>query len=123
MPTDTTTLPSQDDVSPRPAPPECMRQGTFNAADAARARLAPKKKLFSLRENWRRNDRQSSAYESPTSPDSAEPFQPSDLNQLPVGTPDAGDQLVRLSSPQNAGSKDDDKDIYRWAILYENQRG
>ncbi|EIN13743.1 hypothetical protein PUNSTDRAFT_58480 [Punctularia strigosozonata HHB-11173 SS5] len=100
-----------------------MRQGTFTGADAARARLATKKPIFPLWRHRRRHDSQESASSGRSSTRSsiAEHAQPSSVERLEA--PTGGDQLVRLSSSLTSEDEDDDKDVYRWAILYENQRG
>lgn len=110
------TLPPPTSMDERLGPPECMRRGSETANDAARHRLANKRKRFSLRRIWSKDKHRQA--ESPRSSISE------DEQALDLALQHQQDDTVRLTSsrtPDNVPRQD--KDIYRWAIVYENQRG
>lgn len=99
-------------------PLECMQADDYEAADAARQRLTPKSRLrlfSSLNDLRKRKQSNKSA-----SKKSAE----ADKDTPAILGPSTGteDNVINLDGSAITDS-DVSKDIYRWATLYENQRG
>ena len=102
-----------------PPPPDAIRLDDYAAADPARQRFNKRGLLSSislphLGRSRSRLSKRNSAASFPTLPDGEEPC-------LSPERPD----FVALSEEPNTipDDEDYDKDVYRWAILYENQRG
>ncbi|KIM85209.1 hypothetical protein PILCRDRAFT_817208 [Piloderma croceum F 1598] len=103
-------------------PPQCMQTDEYSAADAARRRLAPKSglRLFASLTSLRQRSKSTSSKRSSTA--SAE------LTESTGGTAhlhpptDTDDVLINLDGSAISDFHEN-KDVYKWAILYENQRG
>ncbi|TCD71527.1 hypothetical protein EIP91_008908 [Steccherinum ochraceum] len=108
--------------SSQPAPPACMHTDERSGADQARRRLLPKRSFLAGLLPARRRSQshaQNQSYEQVPSPN---PNEPADGDVAPPNV----EQLVRLETRVNLDptlEEDYDKDVYRWAVLYENQRG
>jgi hypothetical protein len=105
-------------------PLQCMQLDDYSAADAARRRLAPKSglRLFASLTNLRQRSR------STTSRMSYPATEPTDelesTNEVAPTHPSTGDIDIIISLDSSAISNfHENKDVYRWAVLYENQRG
>lgn len=95
-----------------------MQTDDYEAANAARQRLAPKSRLrvFSSLSDLRKRKRShKSASEEPAITNEA----PSAILRPSTGTEDV---LINLDGSAITDCNDS-KDIYKWATLYENQRG
>ena len=102
-------------------PPQCMQADEYAAADAARRCLAPKSsfRLFPSLTSLRQRSK------STTSKRTIEPVNVAesadDTVHLPLPT-DTGDITINLDGSAISDFHEN-KDVYGWAILYENQRG
>ena len=97
------------------SPPECMKIDDYAAAEPARQRLIAKPgfRLFASIPNLRRSASSSTKGKRPDTPE-----EPED----PIRVPSIdGDTCIHLDN--SAIDESDDTPAYRWAILYENQRG
>ncbi|KAH8100722.1 hypothetical protein BXZ70DRAFT_1008210 [Cristinia sonorae] len=111
--------------SSRP-PPECMRQDDPAAADHARRRLLPKRSFLSNILPSRRRPQKSrdSNLSAASVPSPVGERDAAGSPELPAGTMDDLVHLQnRLLSEEAPLEEDYSKDVYRWAVLYENQRG
>ena len=112
-----------------PSPPACMHTDVPSAADGARRRLLPKRSFIAgLIPRRRRTKSLGSVnqYAQVPSPDHASEQERPAPTREPSGATTGTGELVHLeSSLQVDAELDEDynKDVYRWAILYENQRG
>ncbi|KAH9898392.1 hypothetical protein C8Q73DRAFT_684699 [Cubamyces lactineus] len=104
----------------QPPPPGTVHEDDYAAADAARRRfshhgLFSSISLPSLRRRRSRAHRRNSS----PSPSSLVP------NERSASASDIPEQVNISESPTIAAELDEDydKDVYRWAVLYENQRG
>ena len=99
-------------------PLECMRADDYEAADAARQRLTPKSRLriFSSLSNLRKRKQSNKS----VSQESTETNQ--GIPAILRSSTGAEDNAIGLDGSAITDS-DISKDIYRWATLYENQRG
>ncbi|KAF7969353.1 hypothetical protein HWV62_27693 [Athelia sp. TMB] len=99
---------------------ECMREDDYAAADAARQRLAPKKGLRGLSHSLSnlRRDRTKSVSSKKTSRSANDGQDEGDITRPSVATTVA----IDLDGSAISGFHLE-KDIYRWATIYENQRG
>ncbi|KII94380.1 hypothetical protein PLICRDRAFT_88608 [Plicaturopsis crispa FD-325 SS-3] len=113
-----------EDTADSPPPPTWMREDDYAAADGARARLHPKSR-FSVSlsvPSLRARARSHAKLRSP------EP-QMREMGEAPDGQPPLSRSVVATNFINLDGSaigSDEDlqsKDVYRWAMLYENQRG
>lgn len=101
-----------------------MQADDYSAADAARRRLAPKSRLrlFASLTSLRQRSKSTSSKRSSAAIQSAE------LTDSTGGTAhsrppiDTDDVLINLDGSAISDFHEN-KDVYKWAILYENQRG
>ena len=105
------------------SPPECMKHDEITQADQARLPpLKPRRFAFLHRKHLQRGlDQSKHRVSKPPSPDILE-----DEVRLSDDTDVSEAPPVRLESGALSleGLEEDyDKDVYRWAVLYENQRG
>lgn len=121
--------PAGPSLSSSPPPPQAIQTDDYAAADAARTRVNKRLSLLSSlslpslhrhKSPRRKQDaRSNSTRRSSSDSVSTDRLQASSLpldGYEPVQLADAGVASVELD--QNY-----DKDVYRWAVLYENQRG
>jgi hypothetical protein len=96
-------------------PPECMKTDDYSAAEPARRRLLKKDsfRLFASLPNLRSKRKQK---ESGKDNDDAVPV----FIETPPSPTDSNG-FIHLDNA--AICEDEDKPVYRWAVLYENQRG
>src|ERR1700728_5412036 len=96
-------------------PPECMKTDDYSAAEPARRRLLKKDsfRLFASLPNLRSKRKQK---ESGKNSDDAVPV----FIETPPSPTDSNG-FIHLDNA--AICEDEDKPVYRWAVLYENQRG
>lgn len=99
-------------------PPQCMQADDYSAADAARRRLAQKQglRLFASLTNLRQRTKSATSKKSGTPSHFSE-----STNELTQQTGD-GDTAINLDASAIPDFHEN-KDVYKWAILYENQRG
>lgn len=105
-----------------PPPPECMTRDDPSAVTEARLRLAQKQSFFSSLHLGRRKRE-----ERPRSATSASSSTSSSTASLPTCIDNQDEpQLLELDGHLldiPILEEDCDKDVYRWALMYENQRG
>ncbi|RDX55853.1 hypothetical protein OH76DRAFT_1396203 [Lentinus brumalis] len=106
---------------PPPPPPETIERDDYAAADQARQRFQHKGffSSISLPHLPRRHKSKSRRRDASPSPSSVAELERS--TSLPSVIP----ELVSLHEGNSSAELDEDyrKDVYRWAVLYENQRG
>ncbi|KAI0655087.1 hypothetical protein C8Q70DRAFT_1021781 [Cubamyces menziesii] len=106
----------------QPPPPGTVHEDNYAAADAARRRISRHGLLSSISlPSLRRRRSKARAHRQDSSPS------PSSLvpNERSASAPDIP-ELVNISDSTTCAAEldeDYDKDVYRWAVLYENQRG
>ena len=107
--------PSNENNNDSVPPPDTVKPDASFSTEQLRVRLSPKRSLFRLRKKRR------------VSSDSTEPDKHKSLSSDEVPPEDALDMpFVQLGNTvvySTELEEDYSKDIYRWAILYENQRG
>ncbi|KAH9950339.1 hypothetical protein B0H21DRAFT_722994 [Amylocystis lapponica] len=114
--------PSSSGSSLGPPPPECMQQDDYAAADRARLRLHSKKSFAQIfLPHLHRVDKSKTATRDVESRSSDHDL-PAQAPELSQGYKLAGSHPVQLDDDL-APVLSDDEVVYRWAILYENQRG
>jgi hypothetical protein len=99
-----------DELVHRALPPRCMVSDDPEAADEARKRIRSPNKRLSWAHIRRRRDSTNSTPSSPRvvateSPTSAPTRQSTLKLTQPIGSPET--------------QKEEDRDVYRWAVLYE----
>jgi hypothetical protein len=115
-------------MSDSPAPPPCMHLDDPAAAEPARQRLARKSpfRIFASLPNLRQTTRSSSSRKKPKrKPKRRASDELSAVESIQVQSPRNpgmnSPSLIRLD--KSATDEDESRDLYRWAVLYENQRG
>ncbi|CDO71571.1 hypothetical protein BN946_scf184911.g41 [Trametes cinnabarina] len=109
-------------LRPSQPPPGSVQKDDYAAADEARRRLS-KRGLFSSISlpSFRKSRRRSKAQQRNASPS------PSSIVEIERAASESDiPDLVNISESSDLAAeldKEYDKDVYRWAILYENQRG
>ncbi|KZP31343.1 hypothetical protein FIBSPDRAFT_849833 [Athelia psychrophila] len=112
------------------SPPECMQVDDYDAADLARQRLAPKSgfRLFTASLSNLRRDRtrsggsRRSTRTSRSENANADEARAGEGDSEPTAAAPTIDAAIDLDSSAISGFRED-KDTYRWATIYENQRG
>ena len=103
-----------------PPPPEAIERDDYAAAEQARQRFQ-KRGFFSSVSLPLPHRHKSSSRKRGPSPS------PSSIAELerPASTPPEAPEFVELSERSSTTELDEDygKDVYRWAVLFENQRG
>jgi hypothetical protein len=105
-------------------PPQCMQPDEYSAADAARRRLAPKSglRLFASLTSLRQRSKSTSSKRSSTAIQSAQLTESMGETAHLRPPTDTDDVLINLDGSAISDFHEN-KDVYKWAILYENQRG
>lgn len=123
-----------------PPPPECMQPDDPSAAESARSRLSKKRSFLNISlPTFTRNKSKRDVHKESEEPHTPlrEHYDPQSITEPGlwsprIAPPDLDDdvlerQLVRLEDGFAYANveldEDYDKDVYRWAVLYENQRG
>jgi hypothetical protein len=105
-------------------PPQCMQADEYSAADPARRRLTPKSglRIFASLTNLRQRSKSTTSRKSAAANDSVHVSESTDEPPPLRPSTGTGDTIINLDGSAISDFHES-KDVYRWAILYENQRG
>jgi hypothetical protein len=112
---------AQENLPSLAPPPQCMQIAEYAAADLARRRLLPKRHFFPSLSDLRASlSPKSKSIRKKNSNESWPKNEPL-IQTDPLIAEETDNYIILDDSAIPDGLEE--KDIYRWAIVYENQRG